>query len=419
MTVKAVENLQKRDVRYEVPDPGCAGLYLQVHPSGAKSWCWRYRLGGRSRKLTIGTAYTDAGVEVIKIGDARDVADEARVLVAKRIDPAEQKKEERERSAKEAVAAKNTLRAITEKYLSQNTHLRSADHRTKVFERLVYPALGDKMIDKIKRSDIVKLLDEVAESRGPVMADRVLALIRGVMTWYAKRADDFASPIIRGMARTSTKERSRARVLGENELRAFWRAAGEAGVFGHFLRFTLLTATRRNEAARLRRSEIAGADWIIPATRYKSKIDHLVPLSSTAAGVLGELPATGKGNFAFATPDGKPIRGFGCRKEAFDKRMLAELRKIEGDDAVLPRWTIHDLRRTARTLLSQAGVTSDVAEACLGHVVRGVEGIYARYAFKEEKREAFEKLAALVVRIVSVSPRGTNSATSAVSLVAA
>src|ERR1700679_3752916 len=86
-TVKTVENLQAREARYELPDHGCAGLYIQVHPSGAKSWCFRYRFDGKSRKLTIGAAYTDKGIEVIKIGDARDIADEARVSVAKRIDP--------------------------------------------------------------------------------------------------------------------------------------------------------------------------------------------------------------------------------------------------------------------------------------------------------------------------------------------
>src|ERR1700722_164733 len=112
LTVKAVENLQASHERYEVPDCGCAGLYLLVHPSGAKSWAFRYRIAGKSRKLTIGTAYTDKGVEVIKIGDARDIADEARVSVAKRVDPIEIRKQEQRKIAEEAAAAENTLRAV-------------------------------------------------------------------------------------------------------------------------------------------------------------------------------------------------------------------------------------------------------------------------------------------------------------------
>ena len=127
LTAIAVENLKAKDVRYEVPDPGCAGLYLQIHPGGAKSWAYRFRFAGKSYgKLTIGTAYTDKGVEVIKIGAARDIADEARVMVAKRIDPAEVKKDQRKKAAEEATAAENTLKAIAETYLEQPEHKRSA-----------------------------------------------------------------------------------------------------------------------------------------------------------------------------------------------------------------------------------------------------------------------------------------------------
>src|SRR5690348_15294032 len=93
LTVKTIENLQAREARYEIPDPGCRGLYLQIHPTGAKTWCYRFRFAGRSRKLTIGAAYNDRGVEIISIGDARDIADEARVSVARNIDPCETKKE--------------------------------------------------------------------------------------------------------------------------------------------------------------------------------------------------------------------------------------------------------------------------------------------------------------------------------------
>ena len=89
---------------------------------------------------------------------------------------------------------------------------------------------------------------------------------------------------------------------------------------------------------------------------------------------------------------GADVNRFGCRKEALDKIMLAELRRIaeEGgndpSDVALSRWTLHDLRRTARTLLSQAGVPPDHAEACLGHVVKGVEGIYTANALHDRAK---------------------------------
>jgi integrase len=402
LTVKAVENLPARAERYEVPDPGCAGLYLQVHPTGVKSWAYRYRLDGKSRKLTIGTAYTEAGVEVLKIGDARNITDEARVLVAKRIDPIKVEKDKRKQDAPE-----NTFRAVAKLYFDQHRALRTLEHRKKTFDRLVYPVLGDRHIESIKRSEIVALLDGIARNQGPVMADYTLAMLRRLLGWHAVRSDDFASPIVRGMARTSTKERARKRTLSETEIRAFWRAADENGMFGSYLQFVLLTATRRNEAARMPRREIDGGDWTIPAARYKTKLDHLIPLSTAAVAVLGKVPKIGRCDYMF-TPDGqRPLSGFGCRKEAFDKVMLVQLRKFveeAGEDPTgiqLQRWTIHDLRRTARTLMSQAGIPSDHAEACLGHVKQGVEGTYDRYKYRGEKKAAFAKLAELVDRIVN------------------
>ena len=350
---------------------------------------------------------SDKGIEVIKIGDARDIADAARVSVARQIDPIELKRVKQRRAAEEAEASERTLRAVAGRYLDQQGRLRSVEHRRKTFERLIYPALGDRPIESIKRSEIVAMLDDIAASRGVVMADYTLATLRRLLSWHAARSDDYVSPIIRGMSRTSTTERSRKRTLSETEIRALWRAADESGMFGRYLQFTLLTATRRNEAAHLRRTEIEGMDWTIPARRYKTKIDHLIPLPTAAVAILAEVPKIGRSDYVF-TPDGRqPLSGFGCRKQAFDRAMLAQLRQRAeeaGDDPAsvrLARWTLHDLRRTARTLMSQAGIPSDHAEACLGHVVKGVEGTYNRHSYRDEKQKAFTKLADLIDRIVN------------------
>jgi integrase len=256
----------------------------------------------------------------------------------------------------------------------------------------VYPRLGDKPIAEIKRSEIVKLLlDKIEDDNGPVMADRTLSIVRKIMNWHASRSDEFRSPIVRGMARTKPKERARERTLTDDELRVIWAAASEArGPFGHYLQFLLLTATRRNEAARVRRSEIAGSEWTIPGARYKTGKDHLIPLSQAAQAVLATLPSEG---FLFSTTGGeKPITAFWKFKETFDKIVP------------LSRWTLHDLRRTARSLMSRAGVASDHAERCLGHVIGGVRGVYDRHEFREEKRQGFEALASLVEKIVNPQP---------------
>jgi integrase len=162
-------------------------------------------------------------------------------------------------------------------------------------------------------------------------------------------------------------------------------------VFGLYIRFLLLTATRRNEAARMVRSEVAGDVWTIPLERMKGKIEHVVPLSTLA---FANLQRCGFPEYLSERPvftiDGlKPINGFGSLKRSFDKAVP------------LPKpWTLHDLRRTARSLMSRAGVSADIAERCLAHVIPGIRGVYDRYAYLEEKRDAFQALAALLQKIV-------------------
>jgi integrase len=145
-----------------------------------------------------------------------------------------------------------------------------------------------------------------------------------------------------------------------------------------------LTATRRNEAAHARWDEIDGNDWLIPGSRYKTGIDHLIPLSKMA---LAELPQP-NGEFVFSLTGKAPFWGFTRYKLAIDAEIGVE------------DWVLHDLRRTARSLMSRAGVSADIAERCRGHVIPGVRGVYDRHEYAREKAHAFEALASLIERIV-------------------
>jgi integrase len=204
------------------------------------------------------------------------------------------------------------------------------------------------------------------------------------MNFHASRSDDFRSPIVRGMARGA--EQARSRILTDDELRAIWKATGEYPVFGPLLRFILLTATRRFEAGHMRWAELNGdRTWIIPAARYKTNLDHVIPLSAMALSVL----PMARGEFVFSKNGHQAMGGYERHKRAID-----EASGVRG-------WVIHDLRRTARSLLSRAGVPSDHAERCLGHVIGGVRGVYDRHEYIEEKARAFEALAAQVERIIS------------------
>jgi integrase len=340
-----------------------------------KSVC-QYRAGKRSRRTAIKAT--------LKLGEARKEARAILGRVAKGHDPlAERRKEQGE--------ASNTLRAVADSYFArEGKRLRTARDRQATLARLVYPKLGARQIGDIKRSEIVRLLDHIEDERGPVMADRTLAYLRRVFTWHAGRSDDFRSPIVRGMARTKPAERAGDRVLADDEIKRVWAATGDMNnAFGPLVRFILLTAARRNEAAQMRRSELSRDTWTIPAVRNKGKRDHLVPLSKAAQTILSALPVIGDGRFVFSHDGKRPVGGF--------SKFKAKLEKVSG----VTGWGLHDLRRTARSLMSRAGVNSDIAERCLGHVIGGVRGVYDRHEYLEEKRSAFDALAAQIDRILN------------------
>jgi integrase len=418
LTDVSIRNLKPGPTRREVPDGGARGLYLVLQPSGAKSFAVRYRLNGKPQKLTLGrwqppedrkeAANPQVG-DAVSLAAARKLASDAMLKVGRGRDPAGEKREHKEeRRAAEA----NTFQAIAEEYLKRvcgmrvdakgnvtfdRSMKRTGRERDLMLRRAIYPVIGNRPMTEIRRKEVVHLFDRIEDRSGPVAADRALALLSVIMTWHAKRDDAFVVPLVKGMARTKPRERARDRVLADHELRAVWKVAENQGVFGRLVRFILLTSARRTEAAGMLWSEINGSDWTLPASRNKTKLDLARPLSAAALAALPERV----GSYVF-TNDGKnQIAGYSKFKKRFDAAVLAELRKEDPKAEPFENWTLHDLRRTARTLLSRAGVNADHAERCLGHVVAGVRGVYDRHEFYDEKKKAYEALAALIQRIAS------------------
>ena len=348
--------------RTEFFDNSTRGLALRIAATGAKSWCFHYTSAGRRKRLTLGT------YPATSLAQARTLAFDARALI--------------EEGGPCLRALPDTLQGVCAEYLGCEGRLRTIQERRETFERLVYPALGPMQIDAIRRVDIVRLLDKIEDENGPVMADKTLAFLSRLFSWHASRSE-FRSPIVRGMARTKPKERQRERVLTDDELRAIWRSAD--GPFGAMVRFILLTSARRSEASEMTWAEIEGADWTLPAARNKAKTDLVRPLSRAALAVLPNK----QGDFVFTTDGVTSISGYSKFKAALDKA------------SGVTDWTLHDLRRTARSLMSRAGVNTDIAERCLGHVIGGVRGVYDRHEYYDEKAKAFEALAGQIERIVS------------------
>src|SRR5262249_38562 len=128
--------------------------------------------------------------------------------------------------------------------------------------------------------------------------------------------------------------------------------------------------------------------WIIPAARYKSKRDTVIPLSVAAQKILAAMPVLPGGDYVFSADGASELGNWDARKARFNAAC-----GVRG-------WVIHDLRRAARTVLSRAGVSSDIAERCLGHAMIGVRATYDRHEYESEKRHAFEALAAQIEKIV-------------------
>jgi integrase len=251
--------------------------------------------------------------------------------------------------------------------------------------------LGGRQIDGITRGELITLLDTIEDENGARTADMTLAVLRKIFNWHAVRDESFRTPVVKGMARGKPKETARSRILTEDELRAIWTAAG-ATPFGRLVQFLLLTAARRGEAARMEWKEIEGDVWVLPASRNKTKEELVRPLSKAACEILGSLPRFENGSFVFSTDGRRALGGFSKFKRAFDKQ------------SCVTGWTLHDLRRTARSLMSRAGVNDNHAERCLGHVIGGVKGIYDRHRYRDEMLHAYEALAALIKRIVHPQP---------------
>ena len=374
---KGVAALKPRPARYVKPDPELRGHYVRVMPSGAKSFVTVARSpSGKQVWTTIGAA------DALGIEDARKQAREAITRV---------------RAGLPAIAARaatfGDVAASWRKRHVEANGLRTASSIGRLLDNHVLPAWREREFTGIRRSDITALLDKIEDRSGARQADVVLTIIRSLCNWYAARHDDYAVPVVRAMKRQSASAQARSRVLDDDELRAIWQVSETNGQFGALVRLALLTAQRRDKIVTMQWADLSDAgEWNIPKAPREKHAGGVLVLPKVALDIVRAQPRVGDNPYVLAASRGAgPFGGLSKFKLALD----AKLPKGTAS------WTLHDLRRTARSLMSRAGVSSEHAERVMGHAIAGVERVYDRHTYCDEKADALRRLAALIDNIVN------------------
>lgn len=265
------------------------------------------------------------------------------------------------------------------RHVEKNKHRTAAEVR-RVVERYILPHWRDKVFTEIRRSDIAKLLDAIEDKHGPSTADHVLSALRQIASWVQSRDDDYVPPFVRGMRRVPKDQHHRARILTDDEIRKLWQATEDMAGAGAVLRIALLTAQRRSKVLKMRWQDLSpDGTWAVPTEAREKGAGGALKLPKVLLDLIKKQPKYAGSDRVFHVGN----------------TTLFDANARVGD------WRVHDLRRTARSLMSRAGVQSEHAERVLGHAIDGVEGIYNRHSYDDEKAKALEKLAALIGRIVN------------------
>ena len=289
----------------------------------------------------------------------------------------------------EAQAEVGSFKQIAENWIKRHVEhnkLRSQRDIKRQLEKYVYPKWKHRPFLEVRRGDVNELLDHIADSHGRSQANAVLATVRGIMTWHQSRDENYVSPIVKGMRRN--KPKARDRILDDNEIRAIWKA--ECGAFGAIVKVLLLTAQRREKVATMRWSDIGGDEWRIPAEDREKGTAGTLKMPQVILELIEAQPRIDKNPYVFASGEKKHFNSWSQRKQELDEKLPD-----------LPPWVIHDLRRTARSLMARANVRPDIAERVLGHKIAGVEGVYDRHQYADHKADALKRVAALIETIIN------------------
>ncbi len=374
------------------------GLYLRKQTRDGASWTLRYHFAGRQHWLTLGN-YPD-----MPLAQARIEARAARVLLDKQQNPLSVR-----RTALAEERQKGSFKTLCEDWYRAEVQARGLKYPTvprRYLDKYLLPKLGALPASEITPSDIARLLDGI-KARVPTAANDLLRFTRRIFAFGVRRrlvtsnpAADFSPRLDAGGT-----ERPRSRALSLDELAQLFERMRKTPNVGadNLLAIKLLLAlcVRKGELLGARWEEFdlegstqAGAVWHLPAARTKTGEGLDIPLVPAVTEWLNTLRGMTAGS-EYVFPKRRRDPRERVPHMGIDTLNVALLRVKHG----LPHFTLHDLRRTARTHLAALGVRREVAERCLGHKLRGVEGTYDRHDYFRERRAALESWAALLLSI--------------------
>jgi integrase len=362
---------------YLIWDTKQAGLVLRVQPTGARSWYCVYSRHGRPRWYRLGDA------NAIGLADARTLAAEAMLQVARGRDPAAEKKAERGAGTFAELAAKY----IDEHAKKTNKSWRQADA---LIRRHVLPRWGKLQASTITRADVKAMM---ARIEAPVAANQTLAAVSAIFSW-AIREEILQTNPCKLVARNPMK--SRERVLADSEIPKFWAAFDDAGlVASSALKTILLTGQRPGEVAHMRREHIVDGWWEMPGEEVpalgwpgtKNGENHRVWLAAPVQVLLAEIGDGATTGFVFAGSRGRPV-------DKLDAAMRTICAKLGAERA-----TPHDLRRTFSTTVAALGFGRDALNRVTNHREGGIASVYDRHGYTDENKRIMEATAARLVAL--------------------
>ena len=356
-----------------------AGLALSVQPTGSRSYKVIYRHHGRPRWLTLGDA------RAISLSDARVMAAEVMLAVAKGGDPAAEKRAQRHRG---------TFAEVAERYVTEYAcrHNKSWEQADALVRRFLLPRWGKLPAHSIGRADVRALMGKI---EAPIVANQTLAAASAIFSWAIKQ-ELITTNSCRGIDRNPTT--SRERVLGASELPKFWNAFDNAGlVASSALKVILLTGQRPGEVTHMRWEHIRDGWWELPGAPTvtgwpgtKNGENHRVWLPKAALRIIEELRVSPKEltGFVFAGERGGPVR--------LDRAMP----KLDGSERATP----HDLRRTHGSTITALGFGRDAMNRIQNHREGGIASVYDRHGYADENKRIMEAVAARIISLVEGAP---------------